>query len=365
VHIRVGFASAVAAITLAASGLMGSPSVSAEVVKPAVLAPVTLSGAPIFPATLVGSRAKAQTIVITNNTGAPVTIAGLHLIGGATLDFFGAASCSTPQLTFRPIPAGGICTLTTTFLPGALGTRTTTLRVDESVPAADQVLTLSGTGVEGYYVAGASGQVAAEGAAPALGDLSHASLNAPIVGSAINGSGGYWLTASDGGIFAFGGAAFFGSTGAVRLNRPIVGMAATPTGLGYWLVASDGGIFSFGDAAFFGSTGAVRLNRPIVGMAATPTGLGYWLVASDGGVFTFGDAPFLGSSGAVNLSRPIVGLAATPTRAGYWLVASDGGVFNFGDAPFLGGLGGQGQDDIVGLFSASASIPDYLVGAPG
>jgi hypothetical protein len=318
-HIHPGFSRSLTVALLVASVLMVAPARPAGAV---VSDPVTLSGSSSFPATLVGVTAEPQPILITNNTNSPVTVSGLHLIDGAILDFFGSANCAKPDLTFAPIPAHGTCTLSTSFLPGALGVRSTTLRVDETSLGLHQLLTISGTGVEGYYVAATSGQVAAEGSAPNLGDVSHAGLHAPIVGSAIDGSGGYWL------------------------------------------VASDGGIFSFGDAGFYGSTGAVRLNRPIVGMAATPSGLGYWLVASDGGIFTFGDAAFFGSTGAIGLARPIVGMAPTPTRGGYWLVASDGGVFAFGDAPFLGSLGGQGAYDIIGIASASPAIPDYLVDAP-
>jgi hypothetical protein len=300
---------------LMAAVLAGPPAASAGTGS------VTLGGATSFPPTLVGSPSKPQIVVITNHTGVAVTIF-LNQNGSAFLDFFGSASCTNPDHTFKPIAPGGTCLLTTTFLPGALGARSAMLRVFEDT-GADPVLLaqspLTGTGVEGYYLAGASGQVATEGSAPNLGDVSHAGLRAPIVGSAIDRSGGYWL------------------------------------------VASDGGVFSFGDAGFYGSTGAVRLNRPIVGMAATPSGLGYWLVASDGGIFTFGDAEFFGSTGAVTLSRPIVGMAPTPTRSGYWLVASDGGVFSFGDAPFLGSLGGRDINDIVDITSASPAIPDYLV----
>ena len=193
----------------------------------------------------------------------------------------------------------------------------------------------------GYWIAGADGNVFPFGGAPSCGSLVARHLTQPIVGMAGLRTPGYWLVASDGGIFSFGDARFHGSTGAMHLNRPIVGMAATPSGRGYWLVASDGGIFSFGDARFYGSTGAMPLNRPIVGMAATPSGRGYWLVASDGGIFSFGDAGFYGSTGAMHLNRPIVGMAATPSGRGYWLVASDGGVFTFGDATFHGSTGNR------------------------
>ena len=222
-HIRLGFISAVAAITLVGSGVAGAPAASAQPVQTAG-ANTTLTGPTSFPSTLVGRSSASQDIVIHNNSGVALTVR-LRL-DGAIFDFVASASCEHGQpgtgITLTPIPAGGVCTLTTTFSPLALGLRTGTLGVDEVSPVAkaqvvpDTVLT--GTGVEGYYVAGASGEVAAEGAAPVVGDLANDRLNAPIVGSAMNGSGGYWLTASDGGIFTFGGAGFFGSTGAIKLG---------------------------------------------------------------------------------------------------------------------------------------------------
>jgi hypothetical protein len=63
---------------------------------------------------------------------------------------------------------------------------------------------------------------------------------------------GYWFVASDGGVFSFGDALFEGSEGGTTLNAPVVGMAVDPLTHGYWLVAADGGIFSF-DAPFYGA----------------------------------------------------------------------------------------------------------------
>jgi hypothetical protein len=188
--------------------------------------------------------------------------------------------------------------------------------------------------------------------APALGDLSTATPNRPVVGMAATADGnGYWLVSGDGGVFSFGDAGFHGSTGGLVLDQPIVGMAADPATGGYWLVARDGGVFSFG-APFDGSEGGQPLNQPIVGMTSTPDGGGYWLVARDGGIFSFGDAAFHGSEGGQPLNAPVVGMAATG-GGGYWLVASDGGIFSFGGAAFAGSEGGQPLNQpIVGMAAA-------------
>ena len=225
----------------------------------------------------------------------------------------------------------------------------------------------------GYWIAGSSGQVAACGDAPALGDgglgttaiaraptgtgywlVSGAGavysfgsatyhggvppstvLTRPIVAMAADpATGGYWLLGGDGGVFSFG-SPYFGSTGRLRLNAPAVGMEATADGRGYRFVASDGGIFSFGSAPFYGSMGGVQLRQPVAGMADDPATGGYWLDAADGGIFSF-RAPYYGSTGSISLARPCVGMAAMPAGSGYRFVASDGGVFDFGSAPFEG-----------------------------
>jgi hypothetical protein len=218
---------------------------------------------------------------------------------------------------------------------------------------------------QGYWLAGANGQVFPFGTAGAFGSTS-GPLNAPIVGiaSTPNG-GGYWEVAQDGGVFSFGNAQFYGSMGGSHLNQPIVGIDSTPDGKGYWEVARDGGVFTFGDAHFYGSMGGTHLNQPMVGIAADPATGGYWLVAADGGIFAF-YAPFLGSTGGIHLNAPVVGMAPTPNGGGYWEVASDGGLFTQGDAPFFGSMGGQRLDKpIVAIHAASDGAGYRMVASDG
>jgi hypothetical protein len=266
-------------------------------------------------------------------------------------DFFGSTNC----FEHASIPVGASCTVKVYFFPTAAGPRHDTLQIVDNAPDSPQKIALGGEGIEGYYVAGAQGQVVPFGDAVLHGDANKIGLRAPVISIKATANGdGYWLLAADGGIFSFGNAKFFGSTGNIRLNQPIVGMERTLSGNGYWLVASDGGIFAFGDAEFFGSTGNIRLNQPVVGMARTATGHGYWLVARDGGVFAFGDAKFFGSTGNIRLNQPIVGIVPRPTAKGYWMHAADGGIFAFGDAPFLGTATAAPDSTIVDM----AATPD-------
>jgi hypothetical protein len=302
-----------------------------------------------FDDTLVGDISEDESIVLTNNGAVAAPVSG-YVFGGADPDDF-----LVDTTNCQSVAVNADCTIDVAFVPGAVGTRTATLTIEEGT-FTPVTVSLSGTGTEGYMMVTSTGAIYGYGDAPYFGGANTDHLTKPIVAIQSTGDdGGYWMVASDGGIFSFGDAQFYGSTGAIHLNKPIVGMAVTPDDGGYWMVASDGGIFSFGDAQFYGSTGAIHLNKPIVGMAATPDGGGYWLVASDGGIFSFGDAQFYGSTGAIHLNQPIVGMAATPDGAGYWMVASDGGIFSFGDAQFHGSTGAiHLNKPIVGM----AATPD-------
>ncbi len=288
--------------------------------------------------------------------GTTVTIDGSGFVAGDTV-FFGSVPAAILSLTPSSIevtaPAGAAGDVNVTVV-GAGGTSAvsaadifdyqapvtvpTSNACSSTLPSGSVIGMATTKDGNGYWIADAAGDVAAEGDAKCYGALTGLTLNQPVVGIVSDlVTGGYWLVAADGGIFAFN-APFLGSAGSLTLNKPIVEMAASPTGNGYVMVASDGGIFDYGDAGFFGSMGGQSLNKPIVGVAVTTDGLGYWLVASDGGVFSFGDAPFLGSTGNIALNKPIVGVITDPETGGYWEIASDGGVFSF-DAPFLGSTG--------------------------
>jgi len=209
----------------------------------------------------------SEATVLLHNIG-PVAdhVTGLKFRGADPDDF--VVESNTCQ-SVAPI---GYCQLKVAFVPGAIGTRTATLEVEDGSPTYPSVL-LSGTGAEGYYAA-----------------------------------------TSTGAVHGFGEAQLYGDASSEQLTKPVAAIQATPDGGGYWLVASDGGIFAFGDAHFHGSTGATHLNEPIVGMASTPDGGGYWLVASDGGIFAFGDAPYNGSAGTLG-ETDFIGLssASPPT----------------------------------------------------
>ncbi len=206
-------------------------------------------------------------------------------------------------------------------------------------PASPIVAIAAAGSGQGYWLVDATGRVYPFGSAAYHGGITTA-LAKPIVAIAADpATGGYWLLGADGGVFAFD-AGFYGSAASLDLVQPAVGIAPAPSGHGYWLVAADGGVFAYGDAGFNGSLPAVlppgrHLDAPVVGMAADPATGGYWLDAVDGGIFSFG-APFHGSAGDIHLDQPCVGMTATPHGGGYRSVAADGGIFDYGTAGFHG-----------------------------
>jgi outer membrane protein assembly factor BamB len=300
----------------------------------------------------VGTYGAAKSITIRNTGTSNESLTDITIDGADPRDFFGETDCF-PAGKPRTLAAGASCHATMYFGATAPGSRAATLTVSSSAYGSPDTISLSGSGTEGYILAGSRGEVGVFGDAVFHGDATRIKLAAPIISLATTPNGaGYWLLGRDGGMFSYGNAKYYGSMGGRALNKPIVGMAATAGGKGYWLVGSDGGIFSFGDAPFYGSTGGMHLQKPITSMASTPTGRGYWLIASDGGVFAYGDARFYGSTARTNLAEPIARIVPTPAEHGYWLQATDGHVYAFGDAHSYGSA--PRGEHIVGM----ASTPD-------
>jgi hypothetical protein len=298
---------------------------------------------------------ESKKVTVTNTGTADVTFTAID----SSTDFFGSTTCST-------LAPGTSCTVTVSFYPNADGVRNSNLTFTDNAVGSPQTVSMSGTGISGYYIVGAHGETGWFGDATDHGDAYNPHPPAITTAIATTPDGeGYWLARSDGHVSHFGDSVDHGTVG-TRLARPIVGMAATRNGGGYWLVGSDGGVFSFGNAKYFGSTGNLHLNKPIVAIAATADDRGYWLFAADGGVFSFGDARYHGSLGNLKLAKPINGAAAEPDGKGYWLFASDGGVFSFGSARYHGsGVSMHVTEPVVGGAATSDGKGYWMVTRSG
>lgn len=108
-------------------------SLSGTGVFPISISPVTLS----FPSQTVGTTSTAMIATVKNNTSATVSIASLTASG----DFAETNNCGTS------LAAGGSCTISVTFTPGAKGTIYGAVSIRDSASNSPQVLNLTGSGI--------------------------------------------------------------------------------------------------------------------------------------------------------------------------------------------------------------------------
>ena len=113
--------------------------------------PVSLSPQPLaFSGQILATTSYAQTVSLTNASGATLTISALSASGD-----FAVASGTTCSVS-SPVAAGSNCRINVTFTPRASGSRTGTLTIADSDPTSPQTLALTGIG-EDFGVAVASG----------------------------------------------------------------------------------------------------------------------------------------------------------------------------------------------------------------
>jgi hypothetical protein len=312
--------------------------------------PVTPSPAPIrslsvTPAAIpfgnqrVATHGASATVTLENTGNVALSLQDLTLEGTDRYSFYGTTNCF-PQGKPRSLTPGATCHATLFFGPLRAGPKSADLKISDDAPDSPQSVALTGTGTEGYFIAGARGEVGAFGDAVYHGSAAREHLAAPIVSIATTPNGaGYWLVGADGGVFSYGNAHFFGSAAGRHLHSPVVGMAPTADGNGYWLLTRAGGVFPFGDAGSYGTAGASH--STFVALASTEDGHGYWLLGADGSVRPFGDAHSYGSAAGRRLTAPIVRIAVTPRGHGYWLLTADGHVYGFGDGHGYGATVGH------------------------
>lgn len=113
------------------------------------LAPSSLS----FSAQAVGTTSPAQNVTLTNNQSVALNISSISVTGANNTDFAPSNTCG------NSIDAGANCTISVTFTPGASGTRTATLNVNDDGPNSPQTASLTGTGASGAILTFSPGSV--------------------------------------------------------------------------------------------------------------------------------------------------------------------------------------------------------------
>src|SRR5262249_34262823 len=115
------------------------------VVSPIALSPAFLS----FPGQLVGTTSTAQEVLLTNNSGATLTVSSLTVTGANAGDFNVSPNTCTPS-----VGIGGSCVINVTFKPTKVSSSIATLNVNDSATGSPQIVSLLGGGTD--FVLGAS-----------------------------------------------------------------------------------------------------------------------------------------------------------------------------------------------------------------
>ena len=108
------------------------------------IAPMSVSPSSLdFGGQSQGSTSAAMTTVLTNNDSAPHTISSLSVTGTEASDFTQTNNCPISPAT---LASGYSCTITVTFTPSDVGTRTAKIVVNDDANNSPQTVYLSGTG---------------------------------------------------------------------------------------------------------------------------------------------------------------------------------------------------------------------------
>ncbi|HEY6292389.1 MAG TPA: choice-of-anchor D domain-containing protein [Terriglobia bacterium] len=107
----------------------------------ATVAPLTLTPSSLdFGSVQLGSNS-AQTVTLTNNDSRPLIMNGMVIVGPNPADFAETNNCGSS------VAAGAYCTISVTFTPAAVGTRSATVVIEDDAAGNPQSLSLTGTGL--------------------------------------------------------------------------------------------------------------------------------------------------------------------------------------------------------------------------
>jgi len=124
-----------------ASGSPQSVALSGTGTSPAVtLNPTSLT----FASQTVKTNSAAQSVTLTDSGTAPLTISSIGITGTNSGDF---AQTNTCPISPSTLAVNGSCTVSVTFKPTAMGTRTASLNISDNASGSPQGAGLSGTSV--------------------------------------------------------------------------------------------------------------------------------------------------------------------------------------------------------------------------
>lgn len=121
------------------TGSTGTAQVSVGVVNSAPVASLSPTAGLTFTA-VSGTTSAAQTVQLTNNGTATLTITGVTLAGTGAGSFADTSACGTS------LPAGYSCNISVTFTPSSVASFSATLSFADNASGTPQSITLTGTG---------------------------------------------------------------------------------------------------------------------------------------------------------------------------------------------------------------------------
>jgi len=89
----------------------------------------------------LGTTSAGQTVTLTNNGNAALSIFSIGLAGSNPANFSENSNCGTSVAT------GGTCTITVTFTPSSAASYSAGVSISDNAPGSPQMITLAGTGV--------------------------------------------------------------------------------------------------------------------------------------------------------------------------------------------------------------------------
>jgi hypothetical protein len=89
---------------------------------------------------LLGTSTPQQSVTLTNNGSAALSITSVAVTGADPGDFPETTTCG------NSVAAGGSCTISVTFKPAAIGSRTASISITDNASGSPQMVTLTGTG---------------------------------------------------------------------------------------------------------------------------------------------------------------------------------------------------------------------------
>lgn len=255
-----------------------------------------------FAAQTVGSTSASQTVTVSNSGSAALVFASLTLTGGAASDFTQGGSCAAGA-TLAP---GASCSVSFSFRPGALGTRSATLTLASNASNGSAVLSLSGSGAAAAAPAVALAPGSLDFGNQATGTTSTARVvtlsnggTGALAISAVNATGGFAVSHNCGASLAAGASCALSVTFSPAALGTVAGtLSVTSNAVGSPHAATLSGVGVAASPVLAWSPAIASLAFGDVGVGATPASRSLTMVNIGPGSVTLQQLRLVGAQAA-------------------------------------------------------------------